>query len=175
MAKTKPRHAKNRGYTVDDDEQIPVVALPLDPVKTARRADTGMVLDMEGHGGAVASALVVNGLRAYLSVVNKGVNLVACDRAHTAFVPVKIEACRAGLDVRRDDARPLVDGHGVLAFLLDGGDERTSYYLPVSEYLEMAEDRGESGLRLDIHEHATWLEKSEGHAGIRRAFARLLG
>jgi hypothetical protein len=134
-----------------------------------------MVLDTEGHCGAVASALIVNGLRAYLSVVNKGVNLVACDRAHTAFVPVKIEACRAGLDVRRDDARPLVDGHGVLAFLLDDGDERTSYYLPVSEYLEMAADRGESGLRLDVDAHAKWLEKYKGHAGVRRAFARLLG
>ena len=63
---------------------------------------------------------------------------------------------------------------GVLAFLLDG-EERASYYVPVSEYLEMAEDRGESGLRLEIAEHAKWLEKYAGHAGVRRAFARLLG
>jgi hypothetical protein len=173
MAKTKPKHAKNRGYKVDDDEQIPVVALPLDPIVPVRQRDTSMVLDMEGLGGEVASALIVNGLRAYLSVVNKGVNLVACNRAHTAFVPVKIEACRAGLDIKRDEAKPLVDGHGVLAFLLDD-EERTSYYLPVSEYLEMAEDRGENGLRLDIDAHAKWLEKYEGHAGIKRVFARLL-
>ena len=131
-------------------------------------------MDVEGHGGEVASALIVSGLRAYLSVVNKGVNLVACNRTHTAFVPVKIAACRAGLDVKRDEAKPLVEAHGVLAFLLDDGDERTNYYLPVAEYLGLAEDRGESGLRLDVERHAKWLEKYEGHAGIRRAFAKLL-
>jgi hypothetical protein len=174
MTKTRTKPAKNRGYKVDDDEQIPVPALPLDPVAPARRNDTGMVLDMEGYGGEIASALIVSGLRAYLSVVNKGVNLVACNRAHTAFVPVKISACEAGLDIRQDDAKPLVEARGVLAFLLDG-DECTSYYLPASEYLKMAENRGESGLRLDIDEHAEWLEKFEGRAGIRRAFARLLG
>jgi hypothetical protein len=173
MAKTKPK--KNRGYKVDDDEQIPVVALPLDPVKAAARTDTGMVLDMEGLGGEVASALIVNGLRVYLSVVNKGVNLVACNRAHTAFVPVKIESCSAGLDIKREEAKPLVVAHGVLAFLLDDGEERVSYYVPVSEYLEMAEDRGESGLRLNIDAHEKWLEKYEGHAGVKRVFARLLG
>ncbi len=174
MAKTKP--AKNRGYKVeDDDEQIPVEALPLDPVAAVRRNDTSMVLDMEGLGGEVASALIVNGLRAYLSVVNKGVNLVVCNRAHTAFVPVKIEECRAGLDIKRDEAKPLVEAQGVLAFLFDDGEERVSYYVPVSEFLEMAEDRGESGLRLDINAHEKWLEKYEGHAGVKRVFARLLG
>src|SRR5215208_412756 len=150
MAKTNLRHATNRGYKVDDDEQIPVVALPLDPVVPVRQRDTGMVLDVEGLGNEVASALKVNGVRAYLSVVNKGVNLVASNRAHTAFIPVRIEACKSGLDVRRDEAKPLVGARGVLAFLLDDGDERTSYYVPVSEYLEMAEDRGESGMRLDV-------------------------
>ena len=173
MAKTKSK--KSRASSVDDDEQIPVEALPLDPVKVPRRTDTGMVLDAEGYGGQVASALIVNGLRAYLSVVNKGVNAVACNRTHTAFVPVQIAPCTAGLDIKRDDAKPLVEAHGVLAFLLDDGEEWTSYYIPVSEYLEMAEDRGESGLRLDIDEHATWLEKYEGHAGVKRAFAKLLG
>ncbi|WP_439623185.1 hypothetical protein [Gemmata sp.] len=175
MAKTKTKPAKNRGYKVDDDEPIPVVPLPLDPVAPVRQRDTGMVLDMEGLGGEVASALIVNGLRAYLSVVNKGVNLVACDRAHTAFVPVKIEACKVGLDIKRDEAKPLVEAHGVLAFLLDDGGERWSYYLPAPEFMEMAEDRGESGLRLDVDDHAKWLEKYEGHAGIKRAFAKLLG
>jgi hypothetical protein len=152
-----------------------VEALPLDPVKAERRTDNGMVLDVEGYGGEVASALIVNGLRAYLSVVNKGVNLLAANRAHTAFAPVKIEACAAGLDVKRDDTKPLVAAHGVLAFLLDDGEERWSYYVPASEYLEMADDRGEGGLRLDVDEHAAWLAKYEGHAGVRRAFARLLG
>ena len=62
----------------------------------------------------------------------------------------------------------------MLAFLLEDGEERTRFYVPVSEYLEMAEDRGEGGLRLDIDDHAKWLEKYEGHAGVKRAFARLL-
>jgi hypothetical protein len=171
MAKTKSK----KRVIDDDDEILPVEPLPLDPVEPARRTDTGMVLDLEGYGGEVASALIVNGLRAYLSVVNKGVNLVAANRAHTAFVAVKIAACAGGLDVKRDEAKPLVEGQGVLAFLLGDGDDRERYYVPVSEYLEMAEDRGESGLRLDADEHAKWLEKYEGHAGIRRAFGRLLG
>ena len=166
--------AKKKPVIDDEDDFVPPEPLPLDPVAAVRRADTGMVLDMEGYGGEVASALIVNGLRAYLSVVNKGVNVVACNRAHTAFVPVQIAPCAAGLDVKRDDAKPLVAAHGVLAFLLDDGEERWRYYLPVSEFLEMAEDRGESGLRLDIDAHAKWLEKYEGHAGIKRAFARLL-
>jgi hypothetical protein len=169
MAKTKKKPAID-----DDDDVLPVEPLPPEPAAPARRADTSMVLDLEGYGGAVASALIVNGLRAYLSVVNKGVNVVACNRAHTAFVPVRIEACAAGLDVKRDEARPLVAAQGVLAFLMGDGDERTSYYLPVSEYLEMAEDRGEGGLRLDGAAHAAWLDKYEGHAGIKRSFARLL-
>ena len=75
----------------------------------------------------------------------------------------------------QDDAGHLVNAHGVLAFLLDDGEERWSYSVPVSEYLEMADDRGESGLRLDVNEHVAWLEKYEGHAGVKRAFARLLG
>ena len=167
--------AKSKKRFIDDEDEVilptpePVAAEPV------RRADPGMVLDMEGHGGEVASALVVNGLRAYLSVVNKGVNVVAANRAHTAFVPVKVTACADGLDIKRDEARALVDGHGVLAFLLEEDGERVSFYVPVSEYLEMAEDRGESGLRLDMDEHAKWLEKYEGHPGVRRAFARLLG
>lgn len=167
--------AKSKRSVIDDEDDETQAPEP-EPVRAApvRRAESDMVLDLEGYGGEVASALIVNGLRAYLSVVNKGVNVVATNRAHTAFVPVKIEACAVGLDVKRDEARALVDAHGVLAFLLDG-EERTSYYLPVSEYLEMAEDCGESGLRLEVAEHAKWLEKYQGHAGIRRAFARLIG
>ena len=172
--------AKSKRRVIDDEDEDTTLApepLPAEPVRVepVRRADTGMVLDLEGHGGEVASALVVNGLRAYLSVVNKGVNVVAANRAHTAFVPVKVAACTGGLDVKREDAKPLVEGHGVLAFLLEEDGERVSYYVPVSEYLEMAEDRGEGGLRLDMDAHAKWLEKYEGHPGVRRAFARLLG
>src|SRR6476469_4256861 len=111
MAKTKTMTKKP---VIDDEHDLLPEPLPPEPAAPARRADTGMVLDMEGHGGEVASALVVNGLRAYLSVVNKGVNVVACNRAHTAFVPVKISACSDGLDVRKDEAKPLVDGRGVL-------------------------------------------------------------
>ncbi|MFM8271122.1 MAG: hypothetical protein ACKODX_02200 [Gemmata sp.] len=170
MAKAR----KKRPVDENDGELIPVEMPPSEPVAPARRPDSGMVLDLEGYGGEVASALVLSGLRAYLSVVNKGVNVLACDRAHTAFVPVKVAACQGGLDIKRDDAKPLVAGHGVLAFLLEDGEERTRFYVPVSEYLEMAEDRGEGGLRLDIHDHAKWLEKYEGHAGVKRAFARLL-
>lgn len=169
MAKTKKKPVID-----DEDDLIPPEPLPPEPAAPVRRNDTAMVLDMEGFGGEVASALVVNGMRAYLSVVNKGVNVVACNRAHTAFVPVKVEGCHAGLDIKKDEAKALVDGHGVLAFLLDG-EERASYYVPVSEYLEMAEDRGESGLRLEIEPHAKWLEKYKGHPGVRRAFSRLLG
>jgi hypothetical protein len=169
MAKTK-----KKPVIEDEDEIPPVEPLPPEPAAPVRRTDTSMVLDLEGYGGEVASALIVNGLRAYLSVVNKGVNVVACNRAHTAFVPVRIEACASGLHVKRDEAKPLVAAQGVLAFLVDYGDERTSYYVPVSEYLEMAEDRGENGLRLDSDEHAGWLAKYEGHAGVKRAFARLL-
>lgn len=174
MLKTKTKPTKNRGYKVDDDEQIPLEILPPEPIKAAPGPDSSLILDMEGYGSEVASALIVNGVRAFLSVMNKGVNLVACNRSHTTFVPVKISACKAGLDIKRDEAKPLVAAHGVLAFLLDDGEERWSYYLPVSEYLEMANDRGESGLRLDIDAHAKWLEKYEGHAGIKRAFAKLL-
>jgi hypothetical protein len=166
---------KKKRVVDDDDDFLPPEPLPPEPAAAGRRTDPGMVLDLDGLSGEVASALVVNGVRAYLSVVNKGVNVVAADRAHTAFVPVKVEGCRGGLDVKRDEVKPLVDGHGVLAFLLDDGDARVSYYLPVSEFLEMAEDRGESGLRLDVAAHAKWLEKYRGHAGVRRAFARLLG
>lgn len=167
--------AKSKRPVIEDEDEI--VAPEPEPVRAApaRRPESDLVLDLEGYGGEVASALIVNGLRAYLSVVNKGVNVVAANRAHTAFVPVKVEACAAGLDVKRDEAKALVDGHGVLAFLLDDGDERTRYFIPVSEYLEMAEDRGESGLRLEVEEHAKWLEKYRGHPGVRRAFAPLLG
>ncbi len=170
MAKAKTK----KKPVIDEDDFIPVEPLPPEPVTPTRRTDTGLVLDMEGYGSEVASALIVNGLRAYLSVVNKGVNLVATNRAHTAFSPVKISACAAGLDIKRDEAKPLVEAHGVLAFLLDDGEEQTNYYLPVAEYLEKAEDRGESGLRLDLDTHGEWLEKYEGHAGIRRVFAQLL-
>lgn len=176
MAKTK---TKTKRPVIDDEDdnddlpEIPAVA-PAAPVERAKRPDAAMVLDMDGIGAEVAAALVVNGLRAYLSVVNKGANLVAANRANTAFVPVKAEECFDGLDVRRDEARALVDGHGVIAFLFEADGERTAYYIPVSEYMEMAEDRGESGLRLDVTAHAKWLEKFAGHPGAKRTFARLL-
>ncbi|MBY0461040.1 MAG: hypothetical protein K2V38_27275, partial [Gemmataceae bacterium] len=115
-----------------------------------------------------------NGLRAYLSVVNKGVNVVAANRAHTAFVPVKVAGGTAALDAKRDEVRPLVAAGGVLAFLVAGEDGEIGYYLPAAEFLARAEDRGESGLRLDPQTHADWLDQYEGHPGLRRAFAALL-
>ncbi|HEY1187844.1 MAG TPA: hypothetical protein VGE74_09310 [Gemmata sp.] len=162
----------------DEDDILPPEPIepvePLEPVAPVRRVDNGMILDLEGHGGAVASALIVNGLRAYLSVVNKGVNLVASNRAHTQFVPVKISACAQGLDIKRDEVKPLVEANGVVAFLLENGEEQTSYYFPVAEYLARAVDRGESGLRIDLDHDANWLNQHEGHTGIRRAFAKLI-
>lgn len=160
--------SKSKRPVIDDEDDLP----PPEPTPPAPRPDTGMVLDLDGNGGEIASALVVNGLRAYLSVTNKGVNLVAANRSHTAFVPVKVAAADGGLQVKRDEAKPLVEGQGVLAFLVGEWDDRKRYYLPVSEFLEMAEDR-DADLRLDAVEHAKWLEKYEGHAGVRRAFGRL--
>jgi hypothetical protein len=174
-AKAAAKLAANRGYKVDYEDDIPLEALPPEPEKPPPCANTSMVLDMEGYGGEVASALIVNGLRAYLSVVNKGINLVACDRSHTAFIPVKIAACVVALDIKKDDAKSLNEAKGVVAFLIGGAEACTSYYLPISEYLSKAKDRGESGLRLDLKEHAKWLEKYEGHAGAKRTFERLMG
>ena len=169
MPKTKSKKPR----VVEEVEDV-LPPEPAEPVAAVSRADAGMILDMEGYGGEVASALMVNGLRAYLSVVNKGVNLVASNRTHTAFVPVKIAACAAGLDIKRDEAERLAGCGGVLAFLVDDGEERFSYYLPVAEYLARAADRGESGLRLDLEKHAEWLNGYEGHAGIRTVFKHLL-
>jgi|GEM_PF-3913129 len=168
---------KTKRPVIDDEDDVDVLEAPVAPaapVERVKRPDAAMVLDMDGIGAEVAAALVVNGLRAYLSTVNKGANLVAANRANTAFVPVKAEECFDGLDVRRDEARALVDGHGVIAFLFEANGTRTAFYIPVSEYMEMAEDRGESGLRLDVTAHAKWLEKFAGHPGAKRAFARLL-
>ena len=170
MAKTKSK----KRLIDEDDEVLDPIPVTLPPAPARPRPDAAMILDLDGHGGEVASALIVNGLRAYLSVTNKGVSLVAANRAHTAFVPVKVAACEGGLDVKREEAKPLVEGNGVLAFLFADGDDRKRYFLPVSEFLEMADDRGDADLRLDVVEHAKWLEKYEGHAGIRRVFARAL-
>ncbi len=170
----KMKSKKPRIVEEEDILPLPEPIEPVEPVAAVRRTDAGMVLDMEGHGSAVASALIVNGLRAYLSVVNKGVNLVVANRPHTAFVPVKISACIAGLDIKRDETTAMVAAGGVLAFIVDEVDDRASYYIPVAEYLARAADRGESGLRLDFDAHAEWLEGYEGHAGIRLAFAKLL-
>lgn len=170
MPKTK---SKKPRVVVEEIEDV-LPPLPAEPVAVVSRGDTGMILDMEGYGAEVASALMVNGLRAYLSVVNKGVNLVATDRRHKAFVPVKIAACAAGLDIKKDEAEKLTGCGGVLAFLVDDGEEHYNYYIPVAEYLERAADRGESGLRLDLDKHAEWLNGYEGHAGIRTVFKHLL-
>lgn len=174
-----PKVKSKKPRIVDDEDDIILPPEPLEPIEApvaapVRRVDNGMILDLEGHGGAVASALIVNGLRAYLSVVNKGVNLVATNRAHTQFIPVKIAACAQGLDIKRDEVKPLVEANGVVAFLLETGEEQTSYYFPAAEYLARAEDRGESGLRVPLDHDANWLNAHEGHTGIRRTFAKLI-
>jgi hypothetical protein len=173
MPKTKTKKPR-----IDDDEDdfLPI-SDPMpepEPVAPVRRAEPGMILDLEGYGGEVASALVVNGLRAYLSVVNKGVNVVATNRPHTAFLPIKIAASPLGLDIKRDEAKPLVEAGGVLAFIVDRGEERTLYYVPVSEYLARAEESGESGLRIPLDRDPAWMKMHEGHPGLRRALAKLL-
>ncbi|MBA4190491.1 MAG: hypothetical protein C0467_21095 [Planctomycetaceae bacterium] len=176
MAKTKTKTKTTPvKRVVEDDLEMPLPeALPLEPV-AIRRVDTSMILDMEGLGGEVASALIVNGLLAYLSVQNKGVNLIAANRQHTAFVPVRTVGCVATMDIKQEDVKHLVAANGVVAFLLDDGDERVSWYLPAAEYVERAETRGEGGMRLDMDEHASWLDQYEGHPGIRKAFAGLRG
>ncbi|MCE9565554.1 MAG: hypothetical protein K8U57_26325 [Planctomycetes bacterium] len=170
--KTKSKIVKPAPEVELDDEFLPPAALPLEPVPV-RRVDTSMVLDMEGFGGEVASALIVNGILAYLSVQNKGVNLVAVNRLHTAFIPVRIAACTTSLDMKQEDVKHLAAANGVTVFLLDDGEERVSWYIPATEYLERAKVRGEGGFRLDLDEHAEWLDKYEGHPGIRLTFARL--
>ncbi|MDB5307986.1 MAG: hypothetical protein JWO38_2188 [Gemmataceae bacterium] len=156
------------------DEDV-VEPLPADPVETGP-ADNGYVLDMGGKGAEVASALIVNGLLPFLSVTNKGINLVTANRAATAFVPVKITS-RADwptLDLKRDDAAKLEAAGAVLAFLVGEDDDRASWYLTVAEFLSRAEARGEGTLSIRIDEHWEWLEPFEGHPGIRRAFKHLL-
>jgi len=166
--------AKSR-KRIDEDEMPIVEPLPLDPVKKVP-VETSMILDMEGKGAEVASALIVNGLSAFLAVTNKGVNLVATNRATTEFLPVKITS-RANwpeLDLKRDDAERLEKAGAVLAFLAGEDDDRTTWYLSVGEFLSKARDRGESTLSIKIDDHWEWLEKFEGHAGIKKAFAKLL-
>lgn len=175
-----PRTKSKKPRIEEEEDEIlpeePLEAVEVAPVAApVRRADNGMILDLEGYGGAVASALIVNGLRAYLSVVNKGVNLVATNRAHSQFVPVKIAACAQGLDIKRDELKGLGEVNGVVAFLLENGEEQTSYYFPVQEYLARAEDRGEGGLRVPLDHDANWLNAHEGHSGVRRTFAKLIG
>lgn len=102
MAKMKTK-TKTKRPVIDDEDDVDVLEAPVAPaapVERVKRPDAAMVLDMDGIGAEVAAALVVNGLRAYLSTVNKGANLVAANRANTAFVPVKAEECFDGLDVR---------------------------------------------------------------------------
>jgi hypothetical protein len=158
------------------EDEIVVGPLPLDPVVDKGPEDNGYVLDMGGKGAEVASALVVNGIVPYLAVTNKGINLVAANRAATAFVPVKITSRTdwPTLDLKKDDAGKLEEAGAILAFLVGDDDDRWSWFLTVAEFLSKAEPRGEGTLSIRIADHEAWLEKFEGHAGIRRAFKGLL-
>lgn len=158
-----------------EDETV-VEPLPPDPVVETGPADNGYVLDMGGKGAEVASALVVNGVVPYLAVTNKGINLVAANRAATAFVPVKITSRTdwPTLDLKADDAARLEAAGAVLAFLTGEDDDRRGWYLSVAEFRSKAEPRGEGTLSVQIDAHEGWLETYEGHAGIRRAFKHLL-
>lgn len=172
MAKTKSRKS-----TDDEEDELEGETAPAEPVPVAAEpVDNGYVLDMGGKGAEVASALVVNGIIPFLSVTNKGFNLVAANRAGTAFIPVKITSRTdwPTLDLKRDDAAALDAAGGVLAFLTGEDDDRTSWYLTVAEFRSKADVASDGGMTIRIDDHLEWLEAFEGHPGIRRAFARLL-
>ena len=158
------------------EDVIVVEPLPLDPVVDKGPEDNGYVLDMGGKGAEIASALLRNGITPYLAVTNKGINLIASNRAATAFVPVKItsRANWPSLDLKKDEAAKLEASGAILAFLTGEDDERWSWYLTVAEFVSKAEPRREGTLSIRIADHETWLEGFEGHRGIRRAFKHLL-
>ncbi len=106
--------------------------------------------------------------------MNKGVNLVATNRAHTQFIPVKISACAQGLDIKRDEVKPLVEANGVLGFLLENGEGADQLLHPGRGVPGPGRGpRRERAARAPGHD-ANWLNAHEGHTGIRRTFAKLI-
>ncbi|HEX4613035.1 MAG TPA: hypothetical protein VH092_32900 [Urbifossiella sp.] len=131
--------------------------------------------DREEVGQEVASDLTIGGMGAFLSAAAKGVNLLATSAALTASIPVRVVTDPEGkrLKLKHDDAKLLSDTDGVVAFLLGEPDERDRYYLPIAAFLAKATLRdGRHSLDFDAHE--TWLRAYLGHAGVKKAFARLV-
>ena len=131
--------------------------------------------DREEVGLEVASDLTLGGMGAFLSAAAKGVNLIATNAALTAVVPVRVVTDPEGkrLRLKHDDAKLLADADGVVAFLLGEPDERDRYYLPVAKFLSKAALR-DGRHALDFEANEKWLEPYLGHAGVKKAFARLL-
>lgn len=131
--------------------------------------------DREEVGQEVASDLTLGGMGAFLSASAKGVNLLATNAALTASIPVRVITDLEGarLKLKPDDAKLLTDAGGVVAFLLGEPDERDRYYLPVGQFLAKATLRdGRHTLEFEANE--TWLRPYLGHAGVKKAFARLV-
>lgn len=131
--------------------------------------------DREEVGQEVASDLTLGGMGTFLSAGAKGVNLIASNTALTATIPVRIVTDLEGvkLKLKVDDAKQLADAHGVVAFLLGEPDERDRYYIPVADFLAKTTLRDGRHV-LDFEEHEKWLRAYEGHAGVKKAFAKLV-
>jgi hypothetical protein len=174
MPRTKTKPSRRIDDDEDENETLVVETAP-EPVRAPR---TDSMHEREQLGLEVASDLTLGGLAAFLAVTTKGVNLVAANAAATAFVPVRIvsEDDGAALELKAEYAEALAKADGVVAFLIGEDGDRTRWYVPAREYLaKTAAGEGREGvLSLDLDEHETWLRPFTGHAGVKRAFARLL-
>jgi hypothetical protein len=139
----------------------------------AAKAPPETMQQREEVGQEVASDLTLGGMGAFLSAGSKGVNLLAANAALTAVIPVRVvtDAEGARLRLKHDDAKVLSDAGGVVAFLLGEPDERDRYYVPADKFLAKATLR-DGRYVLDFDEK--WLQPYLGHAGVKKAFARLL-
>lgn len=162
QTKTKPRH-------IDDEDEGD---LPADDAPVRHRGPETMQ-DWEYLGHEVASDLTLGGLATFLSVTTRGANLVAGSADLTAFAPVRVVTLpdEGRLEVRPDDAKVLAPAGGVVAFLVGDEGDRDRYYVPVAEFLARAEAR--DGRQVAEFDRG-WLRPFAGHAGVKRAFARLL-
>jgi hypothetical protein len=129
----------------------------------------------EELGQEVASDLTLGGMGAFLSASSKGVNLLAANAALTATMPVRVVADPEGarLRLKADEAKSLADAGGVVAFLLGEPDERDRYYLPVDKFIQKAALR-DGRYALDFAANEPWLRPYLGHAGVKKAFTRLI-
>ena len=160
QTKTKPRH-------IDDEDDL----LAEDAPVQHRGPET--MQDWEYLGHEVASDLTLGGLATFLSVTNRGANLVAGSADLTAYAPVRIVTLMDEdlLELKPDDAKVLAPAGGVVAFLVGDDDDRDRYYVPIEAFLARAELRG---CRQVVEFDRGWLKPYAGHAGVKCAFARLL-